>query len=1040
MSLNSPGARAANPTAQGGYFRGLAEAFWLAAVIGTPILVDPQAFAGFQPFKSLFLVFCSLGLLTAWAIRGVQSLGAPRREGWGGRSGIGLTLAALCASVGISLLISVYPAQSLWGSYELRQGGLTLLCYLVFFVAMAVIRTTEQQRRRLVTAIIVSSIPLSLHAILQRAGCDPLPFNVVGGGRVVGLAGNPIFLSATLGCVVPLTLWRAHEPLSGGGGRRRPLGEAWFYGGVVILQVLAFVLAESRGPFIGLVASISYLGLVRFATLSRKNLIRILLAVGAVACVLGFLFLNRQASGSVSGIPVLNRLAGSAPGGEMADEARPALWKQAAKIVISPDPFRYPSGETDRWHALRPFFGYGPETLQCVLPQWFSFPNAGARVESRFHNWAWDAWFNCGFFGLLAYMALVSQVFGLGYRRLGLLQGRTEALIYAASVVLGIITLCCAMVALFGIGFLGIGISCGLVIGVTAYPVVRGLLAPRPATREPPGAAGPPLVVPLMAVLVFHLVETSFAFPVAPTALLFWISLGMIVGLSRGAGDDPVPFESAEGAGGHGVGRSAMRAAVALAMPVALVLVVLGFSFLYLNSLKPSSVLHVLYGSLLRIRGEGGPSHLLPVVVVPTLVAAAFAFCSDLRPANRGTGMRTAILATVLVATVIGTGYAFCKAWQIAEAGPFSPDPQAVQRAVGLGRDYSFIAVSFFAACLVCVLALGWSLSGDAARQKRTPSVGRLGAAGAILAIACIAAWRFCLVPVCADTHEGCATVLKAAGDSRGAIEEFGKALALDPRVVAYRFALADILKLPAGGPGGEPSTLEGFVAAEKVLLEGMRYSMLDRGSLFLGELDLRWAAELETPDARRARARMARDSLERALVFEGYSEPAFVDVAVADAVFLDDESGAANAMARANGLVSDADAESWTYYFSQSAEATPEPDLRGLFARRALWCSDRAIAYAALRRQPAFGLHLHAGELRSMLGENDRALAQYRLAVDEDHNPDEWRAEALLAQCYLGSGDISSAFTYADRALESAPASAKASVAELRDRIGRAH
>jgi tetratricopeptide (TPR) repeat protein len=175
-------------------------------------------------------------------------------------------------------------------------------------------------------------------------------------------------------------------------------------------------------------------------------------------------------------------------------------------------------------------------------------------------------------------------------------------------------------------------------------------------------------------------------------------------------------------------------------------------------------------------------------------------------------------------------------------------------------------------------------------------------------------------------------------------------------------------------------------------------------------------------------------------LVFEGYSEPAFVDVAVVDASFLDDESGAANAMTKANSLVSDRDAEGWSYYYSRTAQETSEPELKGLFARRALWCSDKAIAYAAPRHQPTFGLHLGAGELRSMLGENDMALAQYRLAVDEDHNPDEWRAEALLAECYLGHGDISSAFNYADRAFENAPASAKASVGELRDRISRGH
>ena len=108
----------------------------------------------------------------------------------------------------VSTALSVTPRVSWAGSYQRLQGTYTTLSYIVVFALLISTIRTRAQVSRVVTAVIITSIPISFYALLQHFDLDPLPWggNVV--RRVAGHMGNAIFIAAYLIMAVPLTIGR----------------------------------------------------------------------------------------------------------------------------------------------------------------------------------------------------------------------------------------------------------------------------------------------------------------------------------------------------------------------------------------------------------------------------------------------------------------------------------------------------------------------------------------------------------------------------------------------------------------------------------------------------------------------------------------------------------------------------------------------------------------------------------------------------------------------------------------------------------------
>lgn len=122
-------------------------------------------------------------------------------------------------------------------------------------------------------AIVISSIPVSLYAILQHFVADPLLVAPLPGGRVVASQGSPVYLGAVLAVAAACALGLARKR-----GGRAPLEAValalmapalWFTGtrgALLAVAAAAFVLVQGKKKYL-------LLGVLPFVAMARKNVV-----------------------------------------------------------------------------------------------------------------------------------------------------------------------------------------------------------------------------------------------------------------------------------------------------------------------------------------------------------------------------------------------------------------------------------------------------------------------------------------------------------------------------------------------------------------------------------------------------------------------------------------------------------------------------------------------------------------------------------------------------------------------------------------------
>ncbi|MGC8873480.1 MAG: O-antigen ligase family protein [Chloroflexia bacterium] len=158
--------------------------------------------AGLEMVGTFFILFATgLALLAA---------GYALRRSWREALQTSLVIPALAyGAVHIVATIgSVFPTASLYGGYVRQQGTLTVLAYIGLFFILAFNLRRREQLNRLITVILLSSIPAALYGIVQKLGIDPLPWMGDVEFRVASTMGNAIFIAAYLIMILPLTGYR----------------------------------------------------------------------------------------------------------------------------------------------------------------------------------------------------------------------------------------------------------------------------------------------------------------------------------------------------------------------------------------------------------------------------------------------------------------------------------------------------------------------------------------------------------------------------------------------------------------------------------------------------------------------------------------------------------------------------------------------------------------------------------------------------------------------------------------------------------------
>jgi tetratricopeptide (TPR) repeat protein len=586
-----PGATSAAPppasTRVEGLCEGIIEAGWLLALAVVPLFFNPYSERSYEPDKVAVLRSIVLVMLAAWLwkiLSGGRASAWSRRPAARSRSAratwrqvgraIGrrplIPLALLIgASAVISGLFSIDPRLSWLGSYGRAQGVWTQLGYLTIFLLTLSHLSTRRQWRRMAYTMVVASLPVALYAVVQALGADPVP-RALAGQRAYSTLGNPIFLGAYLSMVVFVTameLYRSLAPRLGGGGSAAA-GDRWrapTLGLILICQLGALVLTQSRGPFLGLLAAGYVFCLVGLQLLRRwsagtdppsaglrTGLRRAWLGV-IVAGVFGLSFLAifsapESPLAPLRKVPYLGRLGSVLDFESNTAQVRLLIWRGALERLSSNRPFTVADGSPDPLHRARRWIGFGPETFSLAFnrfhPPELAWRESRGQVVDRAHNETFDKLIMTGVAGSLLWTAFFCAVFSVALQRLGLVRTRAQVaacwLVLSSGAILGAVVTAVVSgeAALFGVG-LPTGLILGLVLFVTASSFLEGEAAER---RQRP-VHDQALALVILATVIAHMVEIHFGIGVVVTRLYFWLFAAALVAVAhRGlGGESPAP-------------------------------------------------------------------------------------------------------------------------------------------------------------------------------------------------------------------------------------------------------------------------------------------------------------------------------------------------------------------------------------------------------------------------------------------------------------------------------------------------------------------
>ncbi len=552
------------------YCDAVIEAGWLAALIIIPLFFNVFSSRVFEPDKLSLLRSIALVMAGAWMIKLVDGGGAaaplpadatytPHGSWWRRLRETPLILPTLLI-VGaylLSTVLSVAPRTSWWGSYQRLQGTYSTLSYIViFFLVISHLRRREQLNR-LLHAIVITSLPIAMYGILQHYGLDPLPWGGDVQERVAGNMGNAIFIAAYLIIAFFITLERTLRSM----GRllASPSGEVadallvGSYVFVLVVQSIAIIFTQSRGPWLGWLAGIYIFVLVGLIALRGSARLSsaeapatwtarwsgfarwawvgwIGLALASLLFIVVFNLPNSPLA-SLRDAPYIGRLGRVFETDEGTGKVRVLIWEGASQLILPHEPLTFPDGSKDWANTLRPLIGYGPEAMWVAFNRYYppDLAHYEARNASpdRAHNETFDALVTTGILGFVAYILLFGSIFYWTLRWLGWIRNRRDTLLFLGLTLLGgAVGILVPLVALGDLRFLGVAIPAGLILGFIVYLSISAF---RRDTTLLVGQGQALLLIALLAAIAAYFVEIHFGIAIAATRTHFWVLTGVLL-------------------------------------------------------------------------------------------------------------------------------------------------------------------------------------------------------------------------------------------------------------------------------------------------------------------------------------------------------------------------------------------------------------------------------------------------------------------------------------------------------------------------------
>ena len=252
------------------------------------------------------------------------------------------------------------PQIAFWSNFERGEGALQMLHYAAFFWLTLLILKTKKEWHAFISWLLIIGLFVSLYAFGQRYGGPSKGF-YGDGARASGTLGNPLYLSTFTFFLFLFAAWLFKE------------SKTWLTRGLllgfVVVEILAFFMAQSRNGTVGMAVGIITFVLY-FAIKDRDVFIRKFnarwLAIVALALIFAFgaFFYLTRTKEMWKQVPGLNRFA-------------------RENVLTGLDDRRWVWQSTFSAFAERPVLGWGPENFPIPFDKYYNPQHYGS-----------DSWFD----------------------------------------------------------------------------------------------------------------------------------------------------------------------------------------------------------------------------------------------------------------------------------------------------------------------------------------------------------------------------------------------------------------------------------------------------------------------------------------------------------------------------------------------------------------------------------------------------------------------------------------------------------------------
>jgi tetratricopeptide (TPR) repeat protein len=978
----------------------------------------------------------------------------------------------------ISMALSLSPWISFWGTAVRRLGVYTTISCVVFFAAIMTTVRSMDQVNRIISVAILTSLSACLYGIEERFHLGPVISRQAGFFRVGSTFGNPVFFGAYIVMIMPLTACRllVHyvEFRSSGRTRNVELMHCLLYAAVLVIQGWALVLTQSRGPIVGLAVG----GFLMFAMVAiywrKTRLIYVALASGLILLAgLALVVSPRGPFRELAKRSDVKRLA-SLLSPHSSTSGRSAIWEAASQAGKFSKPMEIEIGRTDPLATIRPFLGYGPETVAFVSRaftfQEYNIALAGHFSSDRIHNEFWDILLTTGLPGLLVYLWLTFAVMFWACKWLGFISNRTERRLFWSLFLGGGLLGSAGFAAWQGIGFIGVGLRCGSSLGLILFVICRAAVQSSPDAlwrKSPIGHVF--IVMALLASVVTHLVEINFSFGIETTLLYFWIYIGLVVVIGhRLSSLAPAQLRSVEAAPssqaaaitetGTGQkskpsndrrGRPASAATLSfwdkcyerryeLVGAIFLSLVFANLAILSIQHGNFSSAISGVAAALTHLPGDASKptlSLLGPIVIASIAFLIVFAgnpAGSDARKSAWKSGQTMAMAAGAL-------SLLFWLAFAKQRMRVFPSSEVRLDNVQAFISGHHLLVDHYYGFLFLAIVLLAALLAGKNRAEKTDRPIAWIGAA--IVAVSTlVTVYRTNIRWAKVEAIDRWAETFEGKEQWAIATKICETAIRLTPAAEHQYFFLGKVLTEYAAATKDPAERLSLFTKAEKILEEGSKLRPIDHAfHLRRGNLYLKWAETEQALDKRSALGQKAIDYYKKAAAFDPGNGDVWYRMAYTAMATLQAPDVAAPWLQRAlelhaithftYGLMGDV-----SFYKGLSTPFGSERD--GILRTAVTNYTQATLLVGTNEPAASFPYWSALGKSYAELKETTNALSAFSKAWSVAPQKERWKTDEILARLYLDIPDRKRALVHVDRAMQSAPARDRDELTRLRSEI----